>query len=53
MQIMTEAITNNVDHIILSENFLINRKFQEGFWNDTENKKERLSDHKGVFVEIF
>lgn len=53
MKIMTEQIPNNVDHIILSKDFLINRIFKEGFWNDTDNKKERLSDHKGIFVEIF
>ena len=53
MEIMTEQITNNIDHIVLSKNFFTNRKFTKGFWNDTENKKERLSDHKGVFVKIF
>ena len=53
MKILTEQIANNIDHIILSNDFLKHLKFKEGFWNDTENKKERLSDHKGVFVEIF
>ena len=52
MKIMTEQIKNNVDHIILTKNFFINRKITSGFWNDKENKKERLSDHKGVYVEI-
>ena len=52
MKIITEEIINNIDHIILSNNFLLNHKIKSGFWNETENKKERLSDHKGVYVEI-
>ena len=53
MKIMTEHIPNNIDHIILTKDFFGNRKIINGFWNETENKKERLTDHKGVFVEIF
>ena len=50
---MTEQITKNIDHIVLKKNFITNKKILNGFWNDTENKATRLSDHKGVFVEIF
>ena len=53
MKIMTEQIVNNIDQIVLSNDFLKDRKFKLGFWNDPENKKERISDHKGVFVKIF
>jgi exonuclease III len=53
MKIMTEQITNNIDHIVLKKDFFENRKIMNGFWNAIENKKERLSDHKGVYVEIF
>ena len=31
IEIMTEQITNKVDHTVLFKNFLINRKFQQGF----------------------
>jgi exonuclease III len=53
MKIMTERITQNIDHIVLTKEFMANKKIINGFWNDTENKAMRLSDHKGVFLEIF
>ena len=53
MKIMTEHITQNIDHIVLTNAFMENKKIINGFWNDTENKLTRLSDHKGVFLEIF
>lgn len=53
LKIMTDQITKNIDHIILSNNFIKTSKIINGFWNNTENKKTRLSDHKGVFIEIF
>jgi len=53
MKIMTEHITQNIDHIVLTKAFTENKKIINGFWNDTENKVTRLSDHKGVFLEIF
>ncbi|MFP5043091.1 endonuclease/exonuclease/phosphatase family protein [Parasediminibacterium sp. JCM 36343] len=53
MKIMTEEITQNIDHIVLTKDFTANKKIISGFWNDTTNKATRLSDHKGVFVEIF
>jgi len=53
MKIMTEHITQNIDHIVLTKAFTENKKIMNGFWNDTENKVTRLSDHKGVFLEIF
>ena len=53
MKIMTEQITQNIDHIVLTKEFTKNKKIINGFWNDTQNKALRLSDHKGVFLEIF
>ena len=53
MKIMTEQITQNIDHIVLTKEFIASKKIINGFWNDTENKATRLSDHKGVFLEIF
>jgi exonuclease III len=53
MKIMTEQITQNIDHIVLTKEFIANKKIINGFWNDTENKATRLSDHKGVFLKIF
>ncbi len=53
LKIMTKEISGNIDHIILAHRFIMNSKSYCGFWNDIENKKERLSDHKGVFVELF
>jgi exonuclease III len=53
MKITTEQITQNIDHIVLSKDFLSNKKIETGFWNDTENKLTRLSDHKSVFIEVF
>lgn len=53
MKIVTEQVTQNIDHIVLTKKFLENKKSINGFWNDTANKITRLSDHKGVFIEIF
>ncbi|MBL0145407.1 MAG: endonuclease/exonuclease/phosphatase family protein [Chitinophagaceae bacterium] len=53
MKIMTQQITQNIDHIILAKEFIANKKIVNGFWNDTGNKLTRMSDHKGVFLELF
>lgn len=53
MMLMTGRTAKNIDHIVLTKRFIENRKIINGVWNDTENKKDRLSDHKGVYVEIF
>ena len=53
MRNFTADLKHNIDHIILTENFVGNRRFIVSHWNDTENKQTRLSDHKGVMVEIF
>ena len=53
MKLMTKEITKNIDHIVLTKEFIADKKVITGFWNDTENKETRLSDHKGVFIEIF
>jgi hypothetical protein len=53
MKIMTAQITHNIDHIVLTKEFIANKKIINGFWNDTENKITRLSDHKGVFIDLF
>ncbi|MDB5202897.1 MAG: endonuclease/exonuclease/phosphatase family protein [Ferruginibacter sp.] len=53
MKLMTEQIAQNIDHVVLTKDFIADKKIKSGFWNNTENKSTRLSDHKGVFVEIF
>ena len=52
MKIMTKDIHQNIDHIVFSNNFLKNRKIISGHWNEIEDKIKRLSDHRGVFIEI-
>ena len=53
IKLMTKEITKNIDHIVLTKEFIADKKVITEFWNDTENKETRLSDHKGVFIEIF
>jgi hypothetical protein len=36
----------------LSEKFVGDRRVVVRYWNETENNPNRLSDHKGVMVEI-
>lgn len=53
LKILTEQIRDNMDHIVLTNKFIEKSNAILSFWNDTENIQERLSDHKGVMVEIF
>ncbi len=53
MKNYTADLKNNIDHIILTEKFVGKRKVVVSDWNETENKETRLSDHKGVMIEIF
>jgi endonuclease/exonuclease/phosphatase family metal-dependent hydrolase len=48
----TADLKHNIDHIILTEKFVGKRRFIVSHWNETENKQTRLSDHKGVMIEI-
>ena len=48
---LTADIPENIDHIIISEDFIKNRHFEFDFWNKEKNKG-KLSDHIGVFVTI-
>lgn len=45
---LTAEIENNVDHIVLSEKFLENRKVQTEVWNFDK----KLSDHIGICITI-
>ncbi len=45
---LTSKIENNVDHIVLSKDFLANKKIEITIWN--EDKK--LSDHIGICLDI-
>ena len=53
MKNYTSDLKQNIDHIILTEKFVGQRKIVTSYWNETENKLTRLSDHKGVMIEIF
>ena len=44
----TENLSENIDHIVVSEKFLSNFKFQISEWNI--NKE--FSDHKGICIEL-
>lgn len=48
MKNITSEIENNVDHIILSESFLMNKKIKTEIWN----LDKKLSDHIGICVTI-
>ena len=48
----TAKLRHNIDHIVLSEKYVGDRRVVVRYWNETENKRARLSDHKGVMVEI-
>jgi len=48
----TANLRHNIDHIVLSEKFVGDRRVVVRYWNETENNPNRLSDHKGVMVEI-
>ena len=45
---LTSEIENNVDHIVLSREFLSNKKCEIEIWNEDK----RLSDHIGICVSI-
>lgn len=47
--ITTENIENNVDHIVLSKNFISNRKMKITKWNE----EKLLSDHIGICIELY
>jgi len=53
MKNYTAYLKHNIDHIILTKKFVGKRRFIVSYWNETENKQTRLSDHKGVMIEIF
>jgi exonuclease III len=53
MRNFTADLKHNIDHIILTEKFVGKRRFIVSHWNETESKQTRLSDHKGVMIEIF
>jgi endonuclease/exonuclease/phosphatase family metal-dependent hydrolase len=46
---LTHGLTNNIDHIAVSESFVKSAKFETGVWN--EDKK--LSDHIGVWAVLY
>ena len=48
----TTELKENIDHIVLTEKFVGERNIIWSEWNDTKNKQTRLSDHKGVMIEI-
>ena len=45
---LTSEIENNVDHIVISKNFISEKKIKIETWNENKN----LSDHIGVCVTI-
>lgn len=45
---LTHAVENCVDHIVVSKDFISNRKFTISTWNEDK----RLSDHIGIMVDI-
>jgi exonuclease III len=52
MTIETEMLPNNIDHVVISKSYIGESQVNCDCWNDTEIKIERLSDHKGVWIEI-
>jgi len=48
LKILTEFIPENIDHIVLSEDFIKNCTYKASEWN-TDKK---LSDHKGICIEL-
>ena len=48
LNIVTENLKENIDHIVLSENFANNFKFEISEWNIDKN----LSDHKGICLKL-
>lgn len=48
LKIVTENLKENIDHIVLSENFANNFKFEISEWNIDKN----LSDHKGICLKL-
>ena len=48
IEILTKNCAECIDHIAISKSFLANRKFNFGEWN----LEKKLSDHKGIFVDI-
>lgn len=48
IEILTKNCAECIDHIAISKNFLMNKKFTCSEWNFDK----KLSDHKGIFVDI-
>ncbi|MBR6012418.1 MAG: hypothetical protein IK062_01375 [Selenomonadaceae bacterium] len=48
IELLTKNCSECIDHIAISKNFLPNKKFNFDEWNFDK----KLSDHKGIFVDI-
>ena len=48
LEILTEKLEKNIDHIVLTRAFKGKSEPKIGIWNEDKN----LSDHKGVWIEI-
>ncbi len=48
IEILTKNCAECIDHIAISKNFLADRKFNFAEWNFDK----KLSDHKGIFVDL-
>ena len=46
--LLTRDKTECIDHIAISENFTTNQETEIGEWN----LDKKLSDHKGIYVEL-
>ena len=49
IELLTKNCVECIDHIAISKKFLSDRKFNFAEWNIEKN----LSDHKGIFVDIY
>jgi hypothetical protein len=54
MKNLTADITENIDHIVISESFLLGSSVEKECWNMDKKKAcpIRLSDHKGIVVKL-
>jgi len=48
LEILTTDLPENIDHIVLTKKFIGTSKSKKGCWN----KDKKLSDHKGVWIEL-
>jgi len=48
IELLTKNCAECIDHVAISKNFLSNRKFKFAEWNFDK----KLSDHKGIFVDL-